>query len=379
MRTVSLMDLKQNPTNLLIIDALGKYTPRNIYKIAKELGMPESTVRYRIRVMRKRGILWLFTNVYHTNIGLKKGVVFAEINPKYWNSIYEFMRANEFWAYMVRLHGGREIIHALYTIPVEHISKLNDFLDEMVELDILRDYKVYHSTCFHRVNASESWYDFKNNEWNFSWENIIHDVERADTLLPITLKDPKGFPILADEIDIKILKSLELDATVTYTELAKNLNTTPQNIRYHFKQHIEKNFLIEGYEILFLRFQLDKSMLIYFILDFPNYTSMAKVANVFRNRPFTEVLGKILGRHSMLMAAYILMKEFINLINTLNNMVSLGYLKNFEYYMTPATEMMKRQTIPYRRFKDDHWEYPHQEMINVLHKRFNRINKILKN
>ena len=379
MRVKSLIDLKHNSTNLLIVDALAKYSPRNIYKIAKELGLPESTVRYRIKMMREKGILWLFTNIYHTNIGLKKGVVFAEINPKYWNPIYKFIDANGFWAYMIRLHGGREIVHTLYTIPVEHISKLNDFLDEMVNLDILRDYRIYYSTCFHRVNASESWYDFKNDKWNFSWKSILDDIDKVTTSLPITLKDPKNFPILADKTDIMILKSLERDATITYTKLAKELNTTPQNIRYHFKHHIEKNFLIEDYEILFLRFPLDTSFIIYFILDFPNYTSMAKTANVFRNKPFTEILGKVLGKHSMLMGTYIPMKEFRNLISILNDMVSIGYLKNFEYFLTPATEYSRRQTIPYIRFKDDYWEYPHDEMIEELYRRFRSINKMIGN
>lgn len=373
------MDLKRNYLNLVIVDALSKYSPRNIYRIAKELGMPESTVRYRVKTMREKGILWLFTNIYHTNIGLKKSVLFAEINPKYWRSIYELMDANGFWAYMIRLHAGKEMIHALYTIPIEHISKLNDFLDELVSIDILRDYRVYHSTCFHRVNVSKSWYDFKDSRWRFSWNTILNDIDQAKTNLPITLRDPKDFPILADETDIMILKSLEQDATISYTELAKELNTTPQNIRYHFRRHIERNFLIEDYEILYLRFPLKESFIVYFILDFTNYTSMAKSANVFENKPFAEVLGKILGKHSMVMATYIPIKEFTKLIDTFNDMVSVGYLKDFEYFLTPAAQSGERQTIPYIRFKDDHWEYPHEEMIQELHRRFKNINRITRN
>lgn len=371
-----LLNLKYDYIDLMIVEALAKYSPRNIFKIARELNMPESTVRYRINILRKKGLLRLYTNVYHTNIGLKKAVVFADINPKYWRNVYDFMDANGYWLYMVKLHGNRETIHTLYTIPVEHISKLNDFLDEMVNLDILRDYKVYHSTCFHRVNPTTTWYDLKNETWIFPWENIINEIEEADTKLPITLKDPEKFPIKADETDIMILRYLEQDATISYTQLAEYLGSTPQNIRYHFKQHIEKNFLIEDYEILFMKFPPNESFIVYAILEFPNYTSLAKVANTFRDKPFTEVLGKILEQYKLVMVSYVPMTELIKFINMLNDLVVTGFLKGFEYYLASPMEPSRRQTIPYKMFSNGKWMYPHDEMLRTLHEKLNSLNSL---
>jgi DNA-binding Lrp family transcriptional regulator len=376
MRAKKLLNLKYRLTytDLMIVDALSKYTPRNIFKIARELEMAESTVRYRINMMKRKGLLKLYTNVYHTNIGLKKAVVFSEINPRYYDNIGWFMDVNGFWTYMIGLHGYKEMFHTLYIIPVDEMDKLNDFLDEMVNLDIIRNYKIYYSTCFHKVNPSVTWYDLTKDDWNFGWDTLINDIERAETDLPITLKDPKEFPIKADTTDIMLLRYLEKDATISYTDLAKSMKTTPQNIRYHFKQHIEKNFLIEDYEILLLKYPPETSFIMYMILEFPNYTSLAKLANVFRARAFTEVLGKILDQHKLIAVAHIPMEEMVNLIKVLNKMVAIGYLKDFEYYIAHAKDSGKRQTIPYKMFRGDHWDYPHEDMIRELHRRFDLVN-----
>ncbi|HIE36836.1 TPA: Lrp/AsnC family transcriptional regulator, partial [Candidatus Geothermarchaeota archaeon] len=79
--------------DIKIIEGLSKYTPRNILKISREIGIPESTIRYRISTLIKRGLLRLYTNVYHTNIGLKKHVVFTKYNPIYKDDIYNLINA----------------------------------------------------------------------------------------------------------------------------------------------------------------------------------------------------------------------------------------------------------------------------------------------
>jgi DNA-binding Lrp family transcriptional regulator len=238
---------KYDYLDVRIVEMLGKEGPRNIYKIAKMLDMPESTIRHRVNMMRHRKLLRLFTNVYHTHIGLKKGVVFADINPTYADVVGRFMALNPYWAYIERVHCYGEGIYTLYTVPPAYQDKLVKFLDELISLEILNGYQILWSTCFHRVNTTTTWYDLENDEWDFKWDDLIGEIENAPTELPMTLKDPDAFPILADRTDIFILKELEKDATISLTELASKLNTSIQNVHYHFKKHIEERSLIEGY------------------------------------------------------------------------------------------------------------------------------------
>jgi DNA-binding Lrp family transcriptional regulator len=237
----------------------------------------------------------------------------------------------------------------------------------MVSLGILDSYELLWSTCFHRVNTTTTWYNLKREGWDFRWNELINEVDQASIELPVTLRDPDDFPILADEIDIFILKELEKDATISLSDLAKMLGTSIQNVHYHFKKHIEGRFLIEDYQIVFKKFDLETSVFPRFIIEFPNHQYLAKTANVFRNKPFTEVLGKILDTNKLLVAAYLPLKEFFNMLRTLNRMVALGIIKSYNYRIVYPLEKSERQTIPYKNFQKGSWIFEADKYIERLH------------
>ena len=365
--------LNYNYTDLLLIEGLGRYGPRNILKISREINMPESSVRYRIKRLREKGLLYMHANVYHTNIGLKKGVVFADVNSIYKPDIYRFIDANDYWIQINKIHGGREGVYVLYTVPPDHFQDLKHFLDELVKLDVLSDYDLLESTCYHRVNPTTTWYDISSEKWIFNWEELTKNVDEADTELPITLRDPPGFPILADELDILILKELEKDPTVSFKELGRKFGTSSQNIKYHYDKHIIGNFLLEDYTIYLKKYNPEISLKPYFIIEFPNKDALAKVANTFMNKPFSEVMGKILRENKIILFSHIPITEFSNMINTLDHLAEIGYVKKYKYYISLPSERGYRETIPYKLFEYGHWIYSHSEHINRLHKIYNDV------
>ncbi len=69
---------KLDEVDVRILEGLSFLGPRNFALVAKHLGIPPSTVRYRIGQMLDNSILFLHLNPYHTHMGLKKAVVFIE-------------------------------------------------------------------------------------------------------------------------------------------------------------------------------------------------------------------------------------------------------------------------------------------------------------
>lgn len=64
-------------SDLKIVEALGLYGPRNLALIARKLRVNGDSLRKRV----KRHIspqVFLNINIYHTNLGLRKCVVFTE-------------------------------------------------------------------------------------------------------------------------------------------------------------------------------------------------------------------------------------------------------------------------------------------------------------
>jgi len=65
-----------------ILEGLGIHGPRNITSLARKLGIPAETLRKRMkRVIHSRHFFKTHVNIYHTNLGLKKAIVFAEATP----------------------------------------------------------------------------------------------------------------------------------------------------------------------------------------------------------------------------------------------------------------------------------------------------------
>ena len=378
MNEITIVESPLDYIDILIAYGLAKYSPRNIYRLSRELGIPESTIRYRIKMMRKKKLMHILTNVYHTNLGLKKLFLFADVNPLFWDNIIDLFRENGYWSFLTQILANKPMLYGLYIIPYRHVPDAIEFFDEMTKLDIVYDYDLYHSTCFHRVNPNTEWYDVAKNGWVFDWQQLIQDIELADHKLPITLRDPDRFENLADEMDIQILRKLEVDATIPFSQLAKELKTTPQNIRYHFNEHIIKRFLIEGYEIFIKKYTTNSTALIYTVVQFTNHRNMGKFANVFRVRPYTEVMGKILKKDALMVNLNIPMSELVNYISTLNELVKLGYIRNYKYYITPPGLKRLRQTIPYKFFINGDWVYDHDEMMSDLHSKFEEITRSLK-
>ena len=348
-----------------ILEGLGTHGPRNITSLARKLGVPAETVRKRLKRIHSRNFFKTHVNIYHTNLGLKKAVVFAEAIPGYEDLLFESLKVNDFWIYLSRCYGMNEGCFGIYTIPRNHCANFKDFLSEIERLKVTRKIDLYWSTCLHTVNLRCNWFDSASKSWNFLWDKWIEEIPTRTTHLPFTLVDPPDFLVEGDKTDVLILKELEKDATVSFTKLAKILGISPQLIRYHFYEHLKKRNLIEDYQIGFFRFDRAISDMFYFIFKFDKGEKLAKFATSLMDKPFVYTLGKILEENALLANLYIPKAEFRKFIDILSRLIKAGFLQSYFYVIQDLNKTL-RQTISYEYFKDRNWIYEHEKHIKSL-------------
>jgi Lrp/AsnC family leucine-responsive transcriptional regulator len=214
------------------------------------------------------------------------------------------------------------------------------------------------------VNLTETWFDSASEKWAFQFENWVDEIPSQSTKLPYTLKDPEEFPILADDVDIFILKELEKNAVVPFSELAKRLGITPQSVKYRYRKLLKRN-LIEGFEIHLYPFQTALFEAFYFIFTFESYEKFAKFATSLLDKPMVVSLGKIRGQNSLLAFLYIPFQEFKGFINALSKLRTSGWLQDYFYVHLDLDEDW-RQTFSYEYFNQGSWIYDHKEQIKKL-------------
>lgn len=350
-----------------ILEGLGKYGPRNMTEVAKKLNVPRGTLLSRIKRMSSSFYLRLIANVYHTNLGLKKAVVFARATLGYEELLFNCMKVNKFYIYLNRCYGMSEGCLGIYVIPKDHTTEFEQFIHQIKKLGVALEIQVFWSTCFHTVNRTSNWFDCLSEMWTFPWDEWIEEISAEETKLPYTLLDPKDFPVKADEIDLFIIKELEKDATITLTAIAKKLRKTLQRVHYHYKSHVIKHGLLEAFQIFIFPFDRTSSDMFFFIFKFDSGEKMAKFARSLLDKPFVYIVGKVLGKNAIIAQLYLPRLEFRNFIGNLSKLARAGFLQSYNYIIQDlGTGKWSRETIPYEFFKNGSWIYDHDQHVKSL-------------
>lgn len=357
-----------------ILEGLAEYGPRNITGVARKLNVPRGTVLSRIERMSSSFYLRLLTTVYHTNMGMKKAVIFAKGIPGQEDKLFSCLKVNKFYIYLSRCFGMFEGCIGIYVIPVEHIHEFEDFLMEVGKMGMTEDIEVHWSTCFHTVNLTSTWFDGKRAAWVFPWDEWLQEVYSSESALPYTLKDPESFPLKADATDLFIVKELEKDATISLARIAKKLGTTLQNVRYHYERHVIRHGLIEAFQTAILPFDRATSDMLFFIFKFSDSEQLGKFAHSLLNKPFMFILGKVLNENSLISQIYLPRQEFRSFIDALSKLARMKLLERYDYvFQDLRPGKWSRENIPFEFFKNGSWMYDHSQHIKALHSQMSGI------
>jgi len=359
---------KLDAVDVKILEGLAKHGPRNIKKLAEEINIPRGTVLSRIKRMSSSFYLRLLTTVYHTNLGMKKAVVFTKATPGQEDLLFSCLKVNNFYIYLSRCFGMFEGCLEIYVIPEENTKEFENFLAELRKTGVAEDVQLLWSTCFHTVNLTRKWFSRHSETWTFPWDKWLEEIPCEESELPYTLKDPQSFILKADETDLFIVKELEKNATISLAAIARKLGTTLQNIHYHYEMHVIKNGLIETFQIGLLPFERETSDMLFFIFRFDNNEKMAKFAQSLLDKPFVNIVGKVLGKNALVSQIYLPRTEFRNFVDALSKLAKTDFMQSYDYvFQDLRPEKWSRMTIPYDSFKDGSWAYDHREHVKNLY------------
>jgi len=307
----------------------------------------------------------MHTSIYHTNLGLKKAVIFIEAKPGMEQLLFDCLTVNGFWLYVCRSYGMGEGCTAIYAIPIEHCKEFEEFVHEIKRLGVADNAQIYWSTCFQGGRITSDWFDSDQEKWVFQWDNWIKEVQTQTTHLPYTLIEAKSYSNYADEIDVQMLEKLEEDATRSLSEIGKSLGISRQLAQFHYTKHLIGKNLIEGYEIFVMRYCTSPFVMVPFIISFHNYETLAKFARSLLDKFFVITTGKIFGENSILTEVFLPTSEFRKFIEALSTLARMKLVRSYKYAIQDL-RIRRRQTIIPKNFKGKSWVYDHKNHIETL-------------
>jgi len=354
-----------DPINAKIIEGLGRYSPKNISSLAKSIGLPSTTVAFRIKKLLGEGYLKVNAKLNSPNLGLMKAVLFADTKHGLEDRLFSAIENVGYWTYIAPCYGKFNGFYAVFSFPAAYKEKLEDYLDNAKLLGIMSDYVFHWTTNIYAVSPNFNWFNFKKRAWSFPWEKWVEEILKASGNLPECLRDPRIYAVGVDEIDLLMLKEMEKNGTIGFTELAEVVKITPQGVRNRYHQHIVKRGLIAEYEIAIFPYPLQSSDLCGIFLDFEDEEFLAKFVNTLQNKPFILNYAKVIGQNSLVVHSYTPKIEFSNFIESLKRLIERGVLRDF-FHVTLDVASFRRQTVSYEYFKDGKWIFDHEEKIKKL-------------
>jgi len=353
-------------TDLEILEALAIHGPRNITEASRKLHIPAETVRKRINRLSSQTFLRFHASVHHANLGLEEALVFAEAIPGYESALLDALRIDDFWTFLSRCYGTFEGCVGKYAIPNGSQTTFEHFIAELERIGLSRRTQIFWSTSFHPVQSKQKWFNPKTRTWDFDWDGWAKEIKTESSNLPLALAEPKAFRIMADEIDVFILKEVEKDATTSFKRIAKRLNTSPQLVRYHYYGHVMARNLLEGFEVTALHFGND-SVPVFFTFGFDEERNLARFASSLLDKPFVTGLSKTMGKNQISGHLYFPRSEFRPFLDIISKLVRNGFLKDYQYAIQDSATSL-RETIPYQFFKEGKWIHNEERYINLLNK-----------
>jgi len=352
-------------TTAKILEGLAKHGPRNTLALAGSIGLPPTTVNFRIKKLMKDGLLRIRANLDYSKLGLIKTALIAESEPGQERKLQQIISNLDYWTYMVRCYGKYDGYYSVFAFPAEHKKRLKEYLEKATQLKGLSRYLCFHTSNLIEVAPNFDWFDFRSKSWTFQWKSWIDEVQNASDQLPQRLTDPQSYSIRADKADMLIMKELEKDGTAKFTELAKVANMTPQGVRYRYHRHLAGRALLTDCEVAILPYPLPISEMCSFVIDFDKEEKLAKFANSLRNKPFIFNYAKVVGRQSLVVHTYTPKVEFSRFLDSMNRLTEKRLIQDF-LYVNLDVASFKRQTMSYEFFREDKWTYAHNKKLEAL-------------
>ena len=154
---------------------------------------------------------------------------------------------------------------AQVSVPSEFVQDVASLFSELEAMKVfsIRDLLVFDG--YRNVQMKPEYYDFASGRWNFEWSKVD---ETQSSGYNVAVTDRKRI----DYSDLLVLKELQIDASRTTSEMAKQLELNHQEFVTHLN-HAKKNGLVSSYHVRWLsrRFDDAEKMLhrkhSYFLVD----------------------------------------------------------------------------------------------------------------
>ena len=361
------MPLPEDDPAAKIVRAIIQVGPGNYSLISRLTGIPPETVRYKIKnQLYKKGVA-IHAIVEAEKFDLARYIVFMDFSEKYQAISKYILQALHELAYL-NYYSAQLMSNEYYTtfqVPRQFKLQFAEFLDEMVNLEILQSYSIKPIVWKDYLSLRPEYYDFQEGRWDIDWQSlsISDDVPKV---VIATDEEKNEY----DKTDLLICKELMINSLTTVAEISKKLNVNVKTLQYHFNSHILGRKMISKYLVRWMGDleSIKKHKIIYariFARDL-NQSQLTELRKAFYTLPFTWGETIAGNRELYQVELAIPVEHYLYVQYFMNN--NLGQLAEELDFKTIDVGNSMAFTIPHSLFdaSTNTWNFPLEENVKKL-------------
>jgi len=225
--------IKRRNLDYLLIETIKQVGVSNYSLLARMTGLNPETVRYKISKQLTKYGLGVQVNLNHAEMGMSVGLMVVEADPA-----KEWLGEVSYLFYEGKVIGSAKYV-CLFAVPFRFKKKYSDIMAYLEEKREINGFELIDANWVRYPSFRPEFYDFDNKKWEVDWKRVGMTASESG----LTSTDVNRETEL-DYFDIKILKAMQENPTVSLAKVASDMNANPRTVRYHHAEHVVKGKMI---------------------------------------------------------------------------------------------------------------------------------------
>lgn len=335
-----------DPTNIKILSTMAKVGPRNLLEVSRLTGIPFTTIHHRVAQIESKSqkLVALIPDV--ARLGMTRIMVLAAAKPGLEDAVTQALRIPNYWRALERCEGAFTH-HSIQIIPVRFLKEFREYVSTMRAMNLIKSYRIIETADSYPIFPDFTNYSSSSGAWIFDWDGWLNEVKTGAPTE--TICDPKGQRISFEKLDLQIIASLEQNGRMSFTEIAKKIDTSPQTVKYHYDRKLACSGVVGKFDFLMTPFPLEISAWHEFMLEFADSASMNRFFSLAKKLFFVDHLSKALRKNTLLVRTRIIGSQVENMFAFFSEIVNSGQLISYSAVRLNLNSRL-HQTISYELF-----------------------------
>ncbi|RLF23150.1 MAG: hypothetical protein DRJ68_00405 [Thermoprotei archaeon] len=341
--------------------------------IASSLGVSLSYAYFLLKRLRRDLNFTIRAKPYYEKLGLRFAPCFMSVSSlSTKKALLEVFASLEYTLYAAPCDGHVRGLYFDFVVPMGCEGELLALLEFCSSSGLIDNYSLYFTSSPNNVVMGFEWYDFASHQWVYRWQELVDDVvKRADDsgfeFRALALGYEQAGTAKIDWLDLLILHHLELDIFTSLKSMASVAGVTPQDMGYHFKNHVVKRGLVKVVRPYWVHVPLQNLCMGVIDLRFSKLSCLEGFIKALNRKPiaYSYTYYQVDSSPSILLGCAMPFKEFSMFMSCLDELRSLGLLKEFRELFLDI-ENSRGRALPYELFREGRWIYDIESCFSKL-------------